>query len=63
LRAAGLDDVVFAIEQGLSLFPAKDHPEVDQGLLAEVEQGRAAGVPLAIFEQRGRGEPPPGRYS
>jgi hypothetical protein len=59
LRAAGLDDVVFALEQGVSLFPARDHPGIDQALLDEVEELRGAGPPLAVFVTRSddRAEP------
>jgi hypothetical protein len=51
LRAAGLLEVVDALERGLSLFPARDHPAVDQDLLSEVDDLRRAGQPLAVFEQ------------
>lgn len=49
LRAAGLHDVVFALEEGLSLYPAKDHPAVDQRLLRDVDELRARREPLAVF--------------
>jgi hypothetical protein len=49
LRAAGMHDVVFALEQGLSLYPAKDNPAIDQQLLKDVDDLRARRQPLAVF--------------
>lgn len=49
LRAAEMHDVVFQLEQGLSLFKAKDHPAIDQELLRQVEELRGRHVPLAVF--------------